>query len=73
MVGKDDTHFFDLELSNDLRENDNKVLKNGESIEKEEENIIKATGETRTYWSVKKPLYNERGCRNCLLYGGCLS
>ena len=59
IVGKDDTCFFDLELSNGLRENDIRVLQHGEVIEKEEKNIIKETGETRIYWSVKKPLYSE--------------
>ena len=59
VLGKDDTHFFDLKSSNELRENDIRVLQYGEVIEKEEKNIIKETGETRIYLSVKKPLYSE--------------
>jgi diguanylate cyclase (GGDEF)-like protein/PAS domain S-box-containing protein len=61
MVGKDDEHFFSLEESNELRVNDNIVLKKGISIEKEERNIIMATGEVRYYWSIKKPLLDEHG------------
>lgn len=61
VVGKDDSYFFDLDVSNELRKNDVRVLEFGETIEKEELNIIKATGKTRIYWTVKKPLYNENG------------
>lgn len=60
VVGKDDSCFFDLEISNELKRNDSRVLENGEHIENEELNIIKATGETRIYWTVKRPLYNEK-------------
>jgi len=59
VVGKDDSHFFDLEISNELKKNDTRVLKNGEFIENEELNIIKATGETRIYWTVKRPIFNK--------------
>jgi len=61
VLGEDDSHFFDLELSHELRENDIRVLKHGEVIEKEEKNIIKDTGEIRVYWSVKKPIYDSSG------------
>lgn len=60
VIGKDDSHFFDLEISNELKKNDTRVLKYGEYIENEELNIIKATGETRIYWTVKRPLYDEK-------------
>lgn len=59
VIGKDDSHFFDLEISNELKRNDACVLEHGQVIEKEELNIIKATGETRIYWTVKKPLYDK--------------
>lgn len=61
VIGKDDSHFFDLNISNSLRENDLRVLKNGEVIEKEERNIIKSSGEVKIYWTVKKPLYDKNG------------
>lgn len=61
LVGKDDTHFFDLGISDQLRVNDLRVLQHGEVIEREETNIIKGTGETRIYWSVKKPLRDNDG------------
>jgi len=59
VVGKDDSYFFDLEISSELQKNDIQVLKHGKYIENEEVNIIKATGERRIYWTVKKPLYDE--------------
>ncbi len=61
VVGKDDTHFFDLNISDQLRVNDLRVLQHGEVIEREELNIIKGSGETRIYWSVKKPLRDSAG------------
>ena len=61
VIGKDDTHFFDLSISDQLRVNDLRVLQYGEVIEREETNFIKGTGETRIYWSVKKPLRDTDG------------
>ncbi len=61
VIGKDDTSFFDLNMSNELRKNDLDVLVNGKTIEKEEINYIKETKEEKIYWTVKKPLYNNHG------------
>jgi diguanylate cyclase (GGDEF)-like protein/PAS domain S-box-containing protein len=61
IVGRDDSHFFDLELANGLRLNDRRVIDFGETIEREETNLVKATGEVRIYWTVKKPLRNDQG------------
>lgn len=61
VIGKDDSHFFDLSVFNQLRLNDLRVLQHGEVIEQEETNFIKDTGETRTYWTVKKPLRDDNG------------
>lgn len=61
VIGKDDTSFFDLNMSNELRKNDLDVLVNGKTIEKEEINYIKETKEEKIYWTVKKPLYNKHG------------
>lgn len=60
LIGKDDSHFFDLDVLNELKKNDEVVLKDGILIEKEENNLIK-DGSIKTYWTVKKPLYNEYG------------
>lgn len=59
LTGKDDSYFFDLDISNELKKNDDFVMKSGQSIEKEESNIIKETGELKIYWSVKRPLYDK--------------
>lgn len=61
IVGQNDSHFFDLARANDLLINDRLVIDLGETIEREETNIVKATGETRIYWTVKKPLRNDQG------------
>lgn len=56
IVGRDDSAFFDMDVSNELRINDRRVLEHGEKIEIEETNIVKTTGESRTYWTVKAPV-----------------
>lgn len=61
VIGRDDSHFFDLTRSNELRLNDRRVLDLGETIERQERNIIKSTGEERIYWSIKKPVRNANG------------
>ncbi len=61
LVGKQDSDFFDSESCKILQENDNLVLEYGKTIEKEEINVIKATGETRIYMSVKKPMRDSSG------------
>ena len=61
VLGKTDENFFDLSVSDDLRQNDLRVLKHGERIETEERNIIAATGEERIYWAVKQPIRDAAG------------
>ena len=61
IVGKDDSHFFDLTLSNELRINDRRVIDLGETIMQEERNIVKPSGEERIYWAIKKPVRSALG------------
>ncbi len=61
IVGQDDSHFFGLALADELRINDRLVIDLGVTIEREETNIVKASGEMRIYWTVKKPLPNDQG------------
>ena len=61
IIGKDDSHFFDLEKSNALRENDIEVIAQGTSVAREERDIIKQTGEERVYFTVKSPLRDASG------------
>ncbi|RME59763.1 GGDEF domain-containing protein, partial [Candidatus Parcubacteria bacterium] len=61
IIGHDDSAFFDLDVSADIRNNDRRVLESGETVIEEETNIIRETGETRVYQSVKKPIYNNQG------------
>ena len=61
IVGKDDSHFFDLEQSNALKLNDAEVMTSGRAVEREERDVVKATGEQRIYWTVKSPLRDASG------------
>ncbi|NTS75771.1 diguanylate cyclase [Catenovulum sp. SM1970] len=61
IIGKDDTHFFELAMSNQLRQNDLQVIEHGLTIQTEETNVLKNTGETRIYRSTKKPLFDDKG------------
>jgi diguanylate cyclase (GGDEF)-like protein/PAS domain S-box-containing protein len=61
VVGQSDDVFFDLKLSVQLQKNDQKVMALGIRVESEESNYIKVLNETRTYRSVKKPLFDEQG------------
>ncbi len=61
ILGKDDTHFFNMEEVNDLRRNDQMVMETGNTIECEEKNVIRPSGEIRYYRSIKKPVRNHAG------------
>ncbi|WP_375748343.1 diguanylate cyclase [Vibrio sp. HN007] len=61
VIGCTDEKFFDLDISDELRQNDLRVMQNGERVENEERNIIAETGEERFYWSVKIPIRNSDG------------
>lgn len=61
ILGKDDSHFFDLEQSNALKINDAEVMATGKAVEREERDVVKATGEERIYWTVKSPIRDAAG------------
>ena len=61
IIGRDDSHFFDLDRSDELIANDRRVLREGCTLQKEERNIHAATGEELVYWTVKSPVRNEAG------------
>jgi len=61
IVGHDDSKFFSLDISDDIRKNDRIVMERGKTIENEERNVIASTGETRYYKTVKKPLKDSEG------------
>ena len=61
ILGKDDSHFFDLEQSNALKLNDAEVMASGRAVEREERDVVKATGEERLYWTVKSPIRDAAG------------
>jgi len=61
IIGQKDECFFSLHISEQLRKNDQRVMEQGEIVESEERNIITHSGETKYYWSVKKPICDEQG------------
>ncbi|WP_374249160.1 diguanylate cyclase [Thermomonas sp.] len=62
VLGKSFTDFVDIgEAGDTLRKTDRRVLELGETIAREETNYIHATGESRSYWSIKKPLRDASG------------
>ncbi|KAA6181777.1 PAS domain-containing protein [Thiohalocapsa marina] len=61
VIGHHDGEPFDLERSVQLQAVDRQVLETGQLLEREEHNILKQTGETRTYWSIKAPLRDAHG------------
>lgn len=69
IIGKDDSHFFDVKQSDELRVNDENVINNNITVEKEEINIIKLTNEERIYKTIKKPLFDANN--NVIGLFGC--
>jgi diguanylate cyclase (GGDEF)-like protein/PAS domain S-box-containing protein len=60
VLGRDDSEFFDLVRSQELRRNDREVIDTGRGIEREERNIL-PSGELRIYWTAKVPMRDEQG------------
>jgi diguanylate cyclase (GGDEF)-like protein/PAS domain S-box-containing protein len=61
IIGKDDSHFFDLNVLDELLKNDRKVIFDKVSLVFEERNLIKSTGKIHTYKTIKNPIFNEIG------------
>lgn len=61
IIGFSDEDFFDIESTHKIRENDRRVLIEGETLAGEETNLSPKTGKRMTFWSVKEPLRNEQG------------
>ncbi|WP_017220831.1 sensor domain-containing diguanylate cyclase [Moritella dasanensis] len=67
VIGFDDTKFFDLDISNQIRKNDKQVMQTATVINTEEKNHIKSSDESRIYRTVKSPLFDDdnRVCGIC--------
>lgn len=61
LIGKSDSDFFDLEVYNEFKKNDDLIIKSGQAIEDEESILIKESGEKKVFWTVKKPLLDNDG------------
>ena len=60
IVGKQDSDIFPPEVAEELRNNDDRVLKS-KSVQQFEEEIVLPDGNLRTYISIKAPLIDEQG------------
>ena len=60
VVSHEDKQFFDLALSNDLVFDDSRVIELGQTVKREEKNIIKSSGEARVFWTVKRPMTDDQ-------------
>ena len=61
ILGHDDHDFFDLGEANDLQRFDRRVLDGGETIECEERNVIRQSGEVRYFSTIKTPVRDVDG------------
>ncbi len=61
IVGFGDEKFFDVATAANIRRNDSRVLKGGETLKSEEINTAVVTGKTAFYQSTKLPLRREGG------------
>jgi diguanylate cyclase (GGDEF)-like protein/hemerythrin-like metal-binding protein/PAS domain S-box-containing protein len=61
VLGYGDEQFFDQQTTANIRENDHPVLAEGKTLQREETNVVAATGCTTTYWTTKLPLFNQDG------------
>lgn len=59
VLGKDDSHFFNLTKSQEIIENDRAVMQTGKVLQKEETSFVKPFNKEVTYRIVKKPIYDE--------------
>ncbi len=61
VIGADDSKFFDAATVRAIRENDRLVFEKGETVQREETNLVTSSGAVVTYWSVKLPLRRADG------------
>jgi diguanylate cyclase (GGDEF)-like protein/PAS domain S-box-containing protein len=61
IVGAGDEKFFDAETVAQIRQNDGRVLRDGETLKTEETNTVALNGKTAVYLSTKLPLHAEDG------------
>lgn len=59
IIGHDDSHFFDLDILDDLLESDRRVINENITLSIEEDTVIKSTGKIHTYKTTKSPIYDE--------------
>ena len=60
IIGKDDSHFFDLALSKQILENDKKVFASKQQVVSEEHNFVRGEAAERVYRIIKSPLFDDK-------------
>lgn len=60
IIGKDDSHFFDLSVSKQILENDQQVFLTKQQVISEEINFVRNTSEQRVYRIIKTPLFDNQ-------------
>jgi len=56
IVGKDDTSFFSTTSVEEIMRSDRRVIEEGETVTREETDLVSSDAVPRTYWVVKLPL-----------------
>ena len=61
VVGQEDALFFDAATAANLRQNDQRVIEHGDSLQKIEENVLQSGGDKQVFLSVKVPMRDGAG------------
>jgi len=61
IIGKDDAEFFSPASVSEIMKSDRLVIEKGDTIRREEKNLVSTDSIPRTYWVVKLPLHDKSG------------
>lgn len=61
IIGHDDHQLLDPKEAERIQDQERRVLDLGETLEQEETRTLASSGETRVYWTVRKPMWDARG------------
>ncbi|TAL33148.1 MAG: PAS domain S-box protein [Spirochaetes bacterium] len=66
IIGRSDEDFFSAGSIGEIRTSDRRVIEEGETVTREETDLVSSDGHPRTYWTVKIPLTDASGAVNGL-------
>jgi PAS domain S-box-containing protein len=61
ILGRGDDAFFSAESFEEIMRSDSRVIEHGETVTREETDLVSSDGMPRTYWAVKIPLMDSSG------------